>query len=225
MKKYLILDDIVPIEYQNLLLETFGEDNGEIQWKFSTGEYRKNEFKKRTIGNESWDGYIQLVKNIFAIDPKTKMPMFTDEDYFSLVSSVLSLLLIKFGLSFSFYDLERIKVNFGLRQPLYPKDSHGPPHVDGGSKWTMIYYINDSDGDTILFNENVSFFNQYEDSGYIDYGRLVPKEYTILTRVQPKQGRILLFKGDQYHAGNPPIKNLSRGIINYCFNTNYNFLV
>lgn len=224
MKKYLILDDVIPIEYQNLLLEAFSEDNGEIDWKFSTFEYRKTKEKKEHIGHENWDGYVQLVKPIFSLHPQTKKPWVVSEDYFSLVTSVLSLFLIKFGLSFSFNDLVRIKVNFGLNQPFYPKDSFGPPHVDGDIKWTMIYYINDSDGDTILFNENVEFFNGYDDYGMIDYSKKVPKEYTILTRVQPKQGRILLFRGDQYHAGTPPTKNLSRTIINYCFNANYNFL-
>ena len=143
-----------------------------------------------------------------------------------LVSGVLSLFLMKFGLSFSLNNLLRIKVNLGFQHPLYSKDSYGMPHIDSlSNKWVMIYYINDSDGDTVLFNQKLSFEKEMDENGFEREKRIGVDNYTILKRIQPKQGRILLIRGDQYHAGSPPIKSLTRGVINYVFSINHNFLL
>ena len=57
----------------------------------------------------------------------------------------------------------------------------------------LLYYVNDSDGDTIL----------YEDD-----------KKTVLTRVSPKKNRLLLFSGDIPHCSSSPTKNLKRVVIN-----------
>ena len=57
----------------------------------------------------------------------------------------------------------------------------------------FLYYVNDSDGDTIL----------YEDD-----------KKTVLTRVSPKKNRLLLFSGDIPHCSSSPTKNLKRVVIN-----------
>ena len=95
MRKYLILDDIVPIEYQNLLLKTF--EGKEVDWKFSKGELIISEEQLKVIGNDKWDGYLQLVKAIFVRDEYTNNERLNDVDYMPLVSGVLSLFLMKFG--------------------------------------------------------------------------------------------------------------------------------
>jgi len=55
----------------------------------------------------------------------------------------------------------------------------------------LIYYVNDSDGDTFLFEKNV-----------------------IIKTVNPQKGRILLFDGGYEHASSNPIKSKYRSIIN-----------
>jgi hypothetical protein len=73
----------------------------------------------------------------------------------------------------------------------------------------MIYYVKDSDGGTILFNERTGW-----DLKGIDY---IPKEYIIKEIVQPKKNRAVLFSGDRFHCNQPPVANNNRIVINYNF--------
>ena len=51
----------------------------------------------------------------------------------------------------------------------------------------MLYYVLDSDGDTIIYNEKKDSDN-----------------YTIKKRVTPKQGKVVLFDGQLYHTAEQP---------------------
>ena len=101
----------------------------------------------------------------------------------------------------------RIKANYKTQCRSGTEDMHTTPHIDmrlqqDGSPdgfrvefphTVIIYYVNDSDGDTFLFNSNG----------------------TEMTRVEPKKGRFLIFDGQIYHAGSFPIHHLDRIVINY----------
>ena len=72
----------------------------------------------------------------------------------------------------------------------------GPPHIDLNSPhWVCLYYINDSDGDTVFFKDDMK---------------------TEIKRVPPKKGRIAFFDGSIYHAGTPSETN-SRAVVNFNF--------
>ena len=74
------------------------------------------------------------------------------------------------------------------------------PHIDldpGDEHIVVLYYVNDSDGDTIIYNER-------EESS----------TYTEKQRVTPKQGRVVIFDGRQYHTAQQP-SNGTRCIVNY----------
>ena len=102
------------------------------------------------------------------------------------------------------YDFEvetilRIRARMTLREPGHTEDKHCGPHVDfidyKDRYYSLVYYVNDSDGDTYLFNEDKS----------------------VKFRSTPKKGNMLLFKGDTVHAGNCPINSPYRTIVNYDF--------
>ena len=80
------------------------------------------------------------------------------------------------------------------------------PHVDMvAPHFVMLYYVRDSDGDTIIYNEKTKFDGCAPD----------PKmNYTIKKKVSPKQGRVVLFDGRHYHTAEQPNHNL-RCIVNY----------
>ena len=66
----------------------------------------------------------------------------------------------------------------------------------------MLYYVNDSDGDTILYDktiDDIPFDVQYPDE-YCDLN--------IAHRITPKKGRVLFFDGRHYHAPSSPSKSM-----------------
>jgi len=87
-----------------------------------------------------------------------------------------------------------------------PKDDVDTPHVDMvAPHFVMLYYVCDSDGDTIIYNEKTKFDDCIPD----------PKmNYTIKKKVSPKQGRVVLFDGRHWHTAQQPNHNL-RCIVNY----------
>jgi len=87
-----------------------------------------------------------------------------------------------------------------LQFPLLLKDrSVDTPHIDIYNKehLVVLYYVCDSDGDTIIYNER-------EQLG----------TYTIKQKVTPKQGRMVLFDGSLYHTAEQPLNNV-RCVVNY----------
>ena len=100
----------------------------------------------------------------------------------------------------------RCKANLLLPVPNYTKDDYNFPHVDHGytrNYLNVIYYLDDSDGDTFIFNE----CNE-------DRGQTVPTNLTIKQRVRPEKNSVLIFEGNQYHASSNPIKSKKRIVIN-----------
>ena len=87
-----------------------------------------------------------------------------------------------------------------------PKDDVDTPHVDlVAPHFVMLYYVCDSDGDTIIYNEKTKF----DDCGPDD-----EMKFTMKKKVSPKQGRVVLFNGIHYHTAEQPNHNL-RCIVNY----------
>jgi hypothetical protein len=103
------------------------------------------------------------------------------------------------------YDVIRCKVNLLLKEETYKKDYYHPPHIDfldyNNQYKSLIVYLNDSDGDTYLFNETGQ--------------EIIPETFTVQKRITPKSNCALFFNSSQYHASSPPIKNNYRMVINF----------
>lgn len=79
-----------------------------------------------------------------------------------------------------------------------------PAHVDFEFPHNVfLYYLNDSDGETIIFNE---LFNGS-----------MPNELTEAKRVPPVAGTAVVFNGLHYHAPTPPTINPYRIVLNVPF--------
>jgi hypothetical protein len=113
------------------------------------------------------------------------------EDFLSQIlynfCSKINIIMHKFSKGRVFVDLPSPKPGLDL-----------PPHIDmvGLDHWVLLYYINDSDGDTVLFKDD---------------------QKTEIKRVSPKKGRVVFFDGSIFHCG-------SRSAINTRSTINFNFI-
>ena len=88
-------------------------------------------------------------------------------------------------------------LQFPLNLKSYDVDT---PHIDLSTidHFVMLYYVCDSDGDTVIYNE-----------------KDMSDHYTEQKRVTPKQGRVVLFDGSFYHTAEQCRVNNRRCIVNY----------
>lgn len=81
-----------------------------------------------------------------------------------------------------------------LNEKLLTKE-YDSPHIDIDNipHTVFLYYVCDSDGDTLLFDNN--------------------RDRNIIKRITPKQGTLVVFDGSIWHTAEQPLSNL-RSIIN-----------
>jgi hypothetical protein len=102
------------------------------------------------------------------------------------------------------FNLALIRVRCGMKthKKDFTDQNYNIPHVDFTfPHWSMVYYVNDSDGDTWVFDQMFT-------------GVPEPTEFTVKQRVSPKPNRLLLIDGLQYHTASNPINSDCRVIIN-----------
>ncbi len=100
----------------------------------------------------------------------------------------------------------RIRIGLFTRHP----DPHPHrPHTDRTDPhWTAVYYVNDCDGDFVLYEET------YED---LTEAEAQTKQLTIKKRVKPKKGKMVVFDGKHYHASSFPTQKPLRIAITFNF--------
>lgn len=120
-------------------------------------------------------------------------------------SKIFKYILSKFDfehLGLDEYKFSRVKINLLTPPVRASKNNYHVPHFDSQNPndISIIYYVNNSDGDTVLFNES--------------YDGIVPSKLSIMKTVSPKRGRILIFNSNQFHASSPPLEIDFRYVIN-----------
>ena len=88
---------------------------------------------------------------------------------------------------------------------------HNTMHVDGYFRhMVLIYYVNDSDGDTLFYEER-------HPGSELVHGILDNSKVTLSKRVTPKFNRYVIFDGLQFHSSSAPKETDYRFVINYNF--------
>lgn len=101
----------------------------------------------------------------------------------------------------------RVFLTFPIVHDFFQK-KHNLLHVDADiSHLVCLYYVNDSDGDTVITNAT------YPEFGQDEVNQLVPLPQ-ITHRITPKKGRAVMFDGKFYHASTNPTKD-RRCIVNF----------
>ena len=183
--KILIFDDVIDLEYQNIIKEILLGDRQykgyDFPW-YLTHDVTKPAKADSQLRPAFFHGYV---------------------DYPSELSSAFHDLFIRLiQNSCAKIDRKNIDVIQGRSFCQLPisldRISVDTPHIDTkDNHFVMLYYVCDSDGDTIIYNEQVE-----------------SETYTLQQRVTPKQGRVVLFDGSYYHTAEQPLNNI-RCVVNY----------
>ena len=129
---------------------------------------------------------------------------YNDDGSSDLVSNFHDLFIPMLELACGTLEIPTAKILQGrsfMQFPLNLKsDEVDTPHIDldeGHRHIVVLYYVKDSDGDTIIYNE-----------------RTESDSYTVKQKVTPKQGRVVIFDGGQYHTAEQAVNSV-RCIVNY----------
>lgn len=178
----IVLDDIVPKQYQDLIEEQMLGDR--INWHY---------MRDITYDREKFDELkVSVAKPAFA-------HKFYDRSA-GVISPGYGLVLpiaynacdkIKFHIS------EVIAVRSFLTIPLPNlQNVVDHPHVDREvSHIVVLYYVTDSDGDTVIYDKT------FRD---VPPDQLKTEELKIFKSITPKKGRAIVFDGSRYHASTRP---------------------
>lgn len=83
---------------------------------------------------------------------------------------------------------------------------------------TALIYLNDSDGDTVIYNER--FNPSFEVFGNnINLDESIPTDLTIKQSITPKANRMIIFDGHLFHSGFTPTTVSRRVAININYTT------
>mgnify|MGYP003333490999 FL=1 len=109
----------------------------------------------------------------------------------------------------------RIKANLYMKDGSYPEDFHHPGHIDNGDEnfrgETFLYFVNDADGDTYMFNEHYDYVHK----------RYGPEDwngnFTNQLRIPAEKGKAVLFPLTQCHTSSVPRSGGPRITLNFVF--------
>jgi len=180
MNDIIEVDNIIPLDYQNHLLDTF--TGWEFPWVLNKNIVSGDECFKNMSNNPP--GF-----NHFFYEKSAPVSNFFQLVY-PLVLSITSQAKLPFN------RLYRMRANLTLANQKADSDML-MPHIDSfHPHWNAIYYVNDSDGDTIIFNETNDDF----DPGQKDIDKIKSGDFTIKHRITPKKGKLIAFPGKYYHT-------------------------
>ena len=184
----LVIDDFVSLEYQEKIKQELLGLNNNFPWHFT----------EDVTGAGDYDSQHRPAMS--------HQYVYINDDDVSEIESVFhhlfTPLLSKACQYLKMPQTEVIQGRSFLQLPLRNVDTSvvDTPHIDideGDEHIVVLYYVVDSDGDTIIYNE-----------------RIKSDTYTEKQRVSPKQGRVVIFDGKQYHTAEQPTKG-TRCIVNY----------
>ena len=200
----IVFDDFIEKDYQEKIKrELLGAEDHlgqQFPWYYIedvTSAYDPDSQHRPGLSHQ----YVKLPKGLDDDDedivPGPKSVGQVTSEYHELFVPMLKRVGFKLGVS----NITVLQGRSFLQFPVNTDGTIDLPHIDiiGKAEFIVaLYYVCDSDGDTVIYNET-------EES----------KTYTIKKSVTPKQGRMVIFDGSLYHAAEQPINSNTRCIVNY----------
>jgi hypothetical protein len=111
-----------------------------------------------------------------------------------------------------------LRVRLGMHVPSGGIITINAPHIDRYIPHkTALLYLNNSDGDTLVYKEKYDFNSSLTSAQYRHTE--LPKNLTVDSRITPASNKLIVFDGATYHSSMPPINGLEiRATININFN-------
>ena len=115
--------------------------------------------------------------------------------------------------SIAFSCINRMRIGYHTTTPL---SFNGGSHVDTDIDHRVcILYLNESDGDTIIYNE------EYNADGNLDtfeYAKKITNcNFTESERHSPEKNKAIIFNGNKYHSSSTPQFHKERIVLNINF--------
>ena len=178
MQDVIVFDDIIPPVYQNWLIDCI--KNPDLKWMI------KDNAISDLFENDPRNGYCNF-HYLYEVEQGELSPL----------CNAFMPLALQFRDKLKAESLLRMRVN---HVPAWCSSIIQLPHVDSYVKnsWNVVYYIDNSNGDTIIYNERTQDPQQYVELAKQD-------KFTEMTRVSPKKGRAVAFKGDLFHSSTTPV--------------------
>ena len=207
----IVLDDFLPTYIQDGLEELCYN----IDWELNKSSYF-SEGKKSEKKYVDAEQFVYMFWDTRNKEPILNNPLISYDKYINLghyFSLPLQISSIRNNIFFNLKNnFNRGKVNLTFNQNnLIPLTK--PPHRDmkgdinylKNNTWAIIYYVNESDGDTVIYNE----VEEFKDLS----------KYTIRKKISPKKGRMVFIKGHLFHSASIPSNKYSKRIV-----INYNLI-
>ena len=189
-KTHLVIDNLVADSFANKIQSDLC--NPFFPWYLSRTllTVKSNEFEKAKQDYDNIQEYLAFIHVFFSNDDGNTI---CNSESAHLAEDLFRAILEKLNLNTG--EILRVKANFQTQHRSKINGTHNTPHVDNETPhYTGIYYVNDCDGDTFLFDGT--------------------KE---IAKISPKKGRIVIFDGKTLHAGSHPYLSDFRMVINFNF--------
>jgi hypothetical protein len=191
-----IIDNFLPEDFQNYSNELLTGSN--FPWYFNAATIVDKNLVKHLLDSKTYD--VPQFTHTFVREGQNT------SGASNLFAPIVQFLVANEDLGS--FEINRVKANLTWPSINCSTDHHCPAHVDITEDvkrplkgFTAIYYVNDSDGDTIFFKDRTDLNVDLEE----------------ITRVTPKKGRLVLFDMNVVHAGQVPINTQSRVVLNMNF--------
>jgi len=186
-----VFDDVISKDYQRYILNLVNEQDFPLYFRPNIVTYNYSDVKQNIHGFTH-----QLFEHNKAVST-----------YFNTIYPMVLSITEKTGVRFN--TLERMRFNFVLGNPESKMDYH-MPHVDNYTPHLVaIYYVNDCDGDTVIFDQFLEVPSLEKDEEMLQLNT-----WTVKKRIEPKMGRIVVFDGRYYHASSYTKTQPYRCVIN-----------
>tara|TARA_B110000967_G_C18513007_1_gene377306 strand:+ start:13 stop:618 length:606 start_codon:yes stop_codon:yes gene_type:complete len=184
-----VFDDIIDKSLQEKIKSTLFTDN--FPWFFV------DDVTTDTINSQSRPAFFHKFYDNFE----------NNSEYAWITEKIISSVIDKFKLKIT----QIIQSRTFLQLPLNGIEGLvDNAHIDSSrSHLVVLYYVMDSDGDTIIYDKKW-------ERGIQDLNSEETKKMIIKKRVTPKQGRVVVFDGKYWHTAEQPTHNKSskRCVIN-----------